>query len=191
MQTSTEQLFTEARTQNGYLATLVSDDILRQLYDTFKWGPTSANCSPARVVFVRSDAAKAQLVACMAPGNQAKVQQAPVTAIVGMDMSFYERLPQLFPHADARAWFVGNEALIAATAFRNSALQGAYLMIAARALGLGCGPMSGFDADKVNAAFFAGTTVEVNFVCALGHGDPSKVFGRSPRLSFDEACRFA
>jgi len=191
MHTNTAQLFTEARTHNGYLSTAVSDDTLRQLYELYKWGPTSANCSPARVVFVRSEAAKAQLVECMSPGNKVKVQQAPVTAVIGMDMAFYERLPQLFPHADAKAWFVGNEALIAATAFRNSSLQGAYLMVAARALGLDCGPMSGFEADQVEAAFFAGTSAKVNFVCSLGHGDPSKLFERSPRLSFEEACQLA
>jgi len=191
MHTSTEQLFTDARTQNGYLPTPVSDDTLRQLYELFKWGPTSANCSPARVVFVRTEEAKARLVDCMGPSNKAKVQQAPVTAIIGMDMAFYEKLPQLFPHADAKAWFVGNETLIAATAFRNSSLQGAYLMVAARALGLGCGPMSGFDAAKVDATFFAETTVKVNFVCSLGHGDPAKLFARSPRLAFDEACQLA
>jgi nitroreductase len=191
MNVTTEQLFTEARTQNGWLDTPVSDDTLRQLYDLMKWGPTSANCSPARIVFVRTPDAKAQLVACVSPGNAAKVQQAPVTAVIGMDMAFYEKLPQLFPHADAKSWFVGNQPMIDATAFRNSSLQGAYLMMAARALGLGCGPMSGFDAAKVNEAFFAGTTVKVNFICSLGHGDPAKVFARSPRLAFDEACRLA
>jgi 3-hydroxypropanoate dehydrogenase len=186
-----EQLFTEARTQNGYLDTPVSDQTLRELYDVLKWGPTSANASPARFVFVRSVEAKAKLVACVGPGNVAKVQAAPVTAIIGMDMEFHEKLPQLFPHADARSWFVGNQPMIEATAFRNSSLQGAYLILAARALGLGAGPMSGFDAAKVDAAFWAGTAVKTNFICALGHGDPSKVFPRSPRLSFDEACRLA
>ncbi len=189
MQTSTEQLFTEARTQNGWLDTPVPDASLHALYELLKWGPTSANCSPARLVFVRSEEAKAKLAACMLPGNAAKVSQAPVTAIIGMDMAFFERLPQLFPHADAKAWFVGNTALIEATALRNSSLQGAYLMLAARSLGLGCGPMSGFDAAQVDAAFWAGSTVRTNFVCSLGHGDPAKVFPRSPRLTFDEACR--
>ncbi len=189
MQTSTEQLFTEARTQNGWLDTPVPDASLHALYELLKWGPTSANCSPARLVFVRSEAAKAKLAACMLPANAAKVSQAPVTAIIGMDMAFFERLPQLFPHADAKAWFVGNTALIEATALRNSSLQGAYLMLAARTLGLGCGPMSGFDAAQVDAAFWAGSTVRTNFVCSLGQGDPAKVFPRSPRLAFDEACR--
>jgi 3-hydroxypropanoate dehydrogenase len=191
MNITTEQLFTDARTQNGWLPTPVSDETLHQLYELFKWGPTSANCSPARVIFVRSDEAKARLVACMAPGNAPKVQQAPVTAIIGMDMLFFEKLPQLFPHADAKAWFVGNQPMIDATAFRNSSLQGAYLMLAARALGLGCGPMSGFNPAAVDAAFWAGTAVKTNFVCSLGHGDPAKIFPRSPRLSFDEACSLA
>jgi nitroreductase len=173
------------------LAEPVADELLHQLYDLMKWGPTSANCSPARLIFVRSDEAKAKLVACMSEGNQAKVEQAPVTAIIGMDMVFYDKLPELFPHADAKSWFVGKPAMIEATAFRNSSLQGAYLIVAARALGLDCGPMSGFDADKLDAAFWSGTTVKTNFVCSLGHGDPAKLFPRSPRLSFEEACQLA
>lgn len=188
---TTEQLFTDARTHNGYLPDPVSDETLKALYELLKWGPTAANSSPARLVFVRSEAAKARLVECMNPGNRAKVAQAPVTAIVGMDLAFYEKLPQLFPHADARAWFVGKPELCAATAFRSSSLQGAYLIIAARALGLDCGPMSGFDAARLDAEFFAGTTVKSNFVCTLGRGDPAKLFARSPRLSFDEACCLA
>lgn len=186
---TTELLFTQARTANGFLNQPVSDEQLKQLYELFKWGPTSANCSPARVAFVRSSGAKEKLVACVAPGNQPKVQQAPVTAVIGMDMEFFEKLPQLFPHTDARAWFVGKPAMIEATAMRNSSLQGAYLMLAARALGLDCGPMSGFDAAKVDAAFWAGTTVRTNFICTLGHGDPAKLLPRSPRLAFDEACQ--
>jgi 3-hydroxypropanoate dehydrogenase len=190
MQVSTEQLFTEARTQNGFLPTPVPDEQLRALYELLKWGPTSANSSPARFQFVRSAEAKARLVACVGPGNVAKVQQAPVTAIIGMDMAFYERLPYLFPHTDARVWFVGKDKMIADTAMRNSSLQGAYLIMAARSLGLGCGPMSGIDAAKLDAEFWAGTTVRTNFICTLGHGDPSKVLARSPRLPFEEACRF-
>ena len=182
-------LFTEARTHNGWSDRPVTDAELQQVYDLAKWGPTSANCSPARIVFVRSELEKAKLLPCMSGGNQEKTRTAPVTAIIGMDTEFYEKLPQLFPHADARSWFAGNQTMIDATAFRNSSLQGAYFIIAARALGLDCGPMSGFDAEKVNAAFFAGTKVKVNFICNLGHGDPSKLFGRSPRLSFDEACK--
>ncbi len=189
MNVTTEQLFTEARTQNGYLDTPVSDDTLRQLYDLLKWAPTSANSSPARFVFVRSAEQKARLVECVNPGNQPKVAQAPVTVIIGMDLEFHEKLPQLFPHADARSWFTGKPAFIESTAFRNSSLQGAYLIMAARALGLGTGPMSGFDAAKVDAAFWAGTSVKTNFICTLGHGDPAKIFPRSPRLSFDEACK--
>jgi 3-hydroxypropanoate dehydrogenase len=189
MITSTEQLFTEARTQNGYLDTAVSDAQLGELYELMKWGPTSANCCPARLQFVRSAAAKDRLAACVSAANKPKVQQAPVTVIVGMDLAFFERLPQLFPHTDARAWFVDKPALIEATAFRNSSLQGAYLMLAARAMGLGCGPMSGYDTAALDAAFWAGTTVRSNFICTLGHGDPTKVLARSPRLSFEEACQ--
>ncbi len=191
MTLSTAQLFTDARTQNGYLDRPVSDDTLRELYDLLKWGPTAANSCPARLIFVRSAEAKARLVACLSPGNVAKVQQAPVTVIVGMDLEFHHRLPQLFPHVDARAWFEGKPALIQDSAMRNSSLQGGYLILAARALGLDCGPMSGFDAAKVDAAFWAGTAVRSNFVCTLGHGDPSKVLPRSPRLSFDQACSLA
>jgi 3-hydroxypropanoate dehydrogenase len=190
MNITTEQLFTDARTQNGYLDTPVADETLRQLYDLMKWGPTSANCSPARIAFVKSAEGKAKLMAAMPPPNAEKVRQAPVTAVIGMDMAFYEKLPQLFPHADAKAWFVGNQPMIDATAFRNSSIQGGYFILAARALGLGCGPMSGFDAAKVDEAFWAGSTVKTNFVCCLGQGDPAKVFPRSPRLTFEEACRF-
>jgi 3-hydroxypropanoate dehydrogenase len=188
MNVTTEQLFTEARTQNGWLPDPVSDDTLRRLYDLLKWGPTSANSSPARFAFVRSPAAKARLVACMNPGNQAKVAQAPVTVVIGTDMAFHERLPQLFPHTDARSWFAGKPALIEATAFRNASLQGGYLILAARALGLDCGPMSGFDAARMDAEFWAGTAVKTNFVCSLGRGDPAKVMPRSPRLAFEDAC---
>jgi 3-hydroxypropanoate dehydrogenase len=189
MNITTEQLFDHARTHNGFTAEPVPEATLRQLYDLMKWGPTSANCSPARFIFVSSAAAKEKLLAGMAPGNVDKTRQAPVTAVIGMDMAFYEQLPKLFPHADAKSWFVGKPELIAATAFRNGSIQGGYFILAARALGLDCGPMSGFDADKLDAAFWAGTTVKTNFVCNLGHGDPSKLFGRSPRLAFEEACR--
>ena len=189
MNVSTEQLFTAARTQNGYLDRPVSDDTLRELYELVKWGPTAANSTPARLAFVRSAEAKAKLLACMSPGNVSKVTQAPVTVIVGMDLEFHHHLPRLFPHVDARAWFEGKPEAIQASAFRNSSLQGGYLILAARALGLDCGPMSGFDAARVDAAFWSGTAVRTNFVCTLGHGDPSKVLARHPRLSFDEACR--
>lgn len=189
MNITTERLFTEARTQNGYLPTPVPDETLSALYDLLKWGPTAANSCPARFVFVRSAEAREKLLAGMAPGNVAKVQQAPVTVIIGMDMEFYEKLPQLFPHTDARAWFVGKPAMIESSAMRNSSLQGAYLIMAARALGLDCGPMSGFDAAKLDAAFWAGTAVRTNFVCTLGQGDPAKLMPRSPRLAFAEACQ--
>lgn len=189
---STAQLFTEARTAIGYKPDPVPDTLLHELYELMKWAPTSANSSPARIAFVRTPEGKARLEACMNPGsNRQKVREAPVTAVVGMDMAFYERLPQLFPHADARAWFVGKPAHIEATAFRNSSLQGGYLMMAARALGLDCGPMSGFDAAALDAAFWAGTPVRTNFVCALGYGDASRLFPRGPRLAFDEACTLA
>lgn len=188
---TTARLFTEARTQNGYLAQPVPDERLRELFDLLKWGPTAANSSPARFVFVRSAEARARLLDCMSPGNQQKVREAPVTVIIGMDMAFHEQLPKLFPHTDARSWFAGKPELIASTAMRNSSLQGAYLILAARTLGLDCGPMSGFDAEKMDAAFWAGTPVRTNFVCTLGVGDPAKLMPRSPRLSFDEACRLA
>ena len=189
MNVTTDQLFTDARTHNGFTAEPVPETTLRQLYDLMKWGPTSANCSPARIIFVSSPAAKERLLAGMSAGNQEKTKAAPVSAIIGMDMAFYEKLPFLFPHADAKAWFTGNQPMIDATAFRNSSLQGGYFIMAARSLGLDCGPMSGFDPAKVDAAFWAGTTVKTNFVCNLGHGDSSKLFSRSPRLAFEEACR--
>jgi 3-hydroxypropanoate dehydrogenase len=191
MNVTTEQLFEHARTQNGFTAEPVSDEQLRRIYDLTKWGPTSANISPLRIVFVRSAEAKAKLLECMSPGNVDKTRQAPVTAILGMDMEFYEKLPHLFPHADAKPWFEGKPDFIASSAFRNSSLQGGYFILAARAVGLDCGPMSGFDADKVDAAFWAGTPVKTNFIVNLGHGDPSKVYSRSPRLTFEEACRIA
>ena len=189
MNVTTEQLFDHARTQNGFTDEPVSEATLRQLYEMMKWGPTSANSSPARIVFVSSPEAKEKLLACVSPGNLEKTRAAPVTAIIGMDLAFYDKLPHLFPHADARSWFVGKKEFADTTAFRNSSIQGAYLIVAARALGLDCGPMSGFDNAKVDAAFWAGTEVKTNFICNLGHGDPSKVFARSPRLSFEEACR--
>jgi 3-hydroxypropanoate dehydrogenase len=191
MITSTEQLFTEARTQNGYKPEPVSDDTLRQLYELMKWGPTAANSAPARLIFVRSPEAKDRLLGCVSPGNVNKVREAPVTVVVGMDIDFHDKLPKLFPHVDARAWFANDVAKRAESAMRNSSLQGGYLILAARALGLDCGPMSGFDPAKVNAAFWAGTSVKTNFICSLGFGEPSKVFVRNPRLDFGEACRLA
>jgi len=191
MNITTEQLFDNARTHNGFVPEVIPEATLRRLYDLVKWGPTSANSSPARFIFVTSPQAKDKLLTAMSPGNFEKTKQAPVTVIVGTDMAFYEKLPQLFPHADAKSWFVGNQPMIDATAFRNASIQGGYLILAARALGLDCGPMSGFDAAKVDAGFWAGTTVKTNFIVNLGHGDPSKLFGRSPRLSFEEACAIA
>ena len=187
--TALNALFLSARSQNGWSDKPVTDDQLHQIYDLMKWGPTSANSSPARIIFVKSDEGRARLGPCMSAGNEAKTRQAPVTAIIGMDMEFYEKLPQLFPHADARSWFLGNEKLIQSTAFRNGTLQGAYLIMAARAVGLDCGPMSGFDNDGVDKAFFPGSATKSNFICSLGYGDPSAVFPRSPRLPFDEACQ--
>jgi len=189
MHLTTEQLFDNARTQNGFLPEPVSDAQLHQLYELLKFGPTASNSQPARFCFVRSPEAKARLLECMSPGNVEKTRSAPVTVIVGMDLEFYEHLPRLFPHVDARAWFVGQPDVIRDAALRSSSLQGAYLIMAARALGLDCGPMSGFDAAQVDAAFWAGTTVTTNFIINLGHGDPARVKPRGPRLAFDEACK--
>jgi 3-hydroxypropanoate dehydrogenase len=185
-----DQLFREARTLNAWLPKEVSDEQLHQLYELAKFGPTSANSSPMRVVFVKSKAAKEKLAPFLSEGNRAKTMAAPVTAIIAQDHEFYEKLPQLFPHADARSWFAGNQPAIDTTAFRNATLQGAYVIIAARALGLDCGAMSGFDNAGVDAAFFAGTPVRSNFLINIGYGDASRdLFPRSPRLTFDEACR--
>jgi len=189
---SLDQLFRSARTFNAWLPKEVSDEQLHQLYDLAKFGPTSANSSPARVVFVKSPAAKAKLEPFLSDGNRAKTMEAPVTAIVATDHEFYEQLPKLFPHTDAKSWFVGNQPLIDTTAFRNATLQGAYLLLAARAIGLDCGPMSGFDNAGVDAAFFAGTAVKSNFLISIGYGDASRnLFPRSPRLAFGEACTVA
>ncbi|MGO1070076.1 malonic semialdehyde reductase [Lysobacter sp. CA199] len=183
-----DQLFRTARTHN-VLGGEVSDETLRQLYDLVKWGPTSANGSPARFVFVKSKDAKEKLRPALSEGNLAKTLAAPVTVIVAHDLEFYEKLPYLFPHDDARSWFAGKEAAINITAFRNGSLQGAYLILAARALGLDTGAMSGFDNAKVDEAFFAGTQIKSNFLINLGAGDHAQLFPRSPRLPFDEAAR--
>jgi 3-hydroxypropanoate dehydrogenase len=183
-------IFRKARTHNAWLDKPVEDALLRQVYDLAKMGPTSANMSPMRIVFVKSLAAKQRLKPALDAGNVDKTMAAPVTAVIGMDIRFYEKLPKLFPHADARAWFKDLPAnVLEYIALRNSSLQGGYFMLAARALGLDCGPMSGFDNAKVDEAFFAGTTVKSNFLCNLGHGDASKLFPRSPRLDFEEACK--
>ena len=182
-----DRVFRAARTYNGYTDKPVSEGQLRAIWDLLKWGPTSANQEPLRIVWCVSQDAKDKLAQFCSAQNAPKVQKAPVTAILAMDMEFYEKLPKLFPHVDARAWFLGNEGLIQESAFRNSTLQGAYFIVAARMLGLDTGPMSGFDTAKVNEAFFAGTTYKANFICSLGHGDPASIFGRHPRLDFDEA----
>jgi 3-hydroxypropanoate dehydrogenase len=190
--TALDQLFRSARTFNAWLPKDVSDAQLHQLYELVKFGPTSANSSPMRLVFVKSPEAKAKLAPLLSEGNRAKSLAAPVTAIVANDHAFHDKLPQLFPHADAKSWFEGNQPLIDTTAFRNATLQGAYVILAARALGLDCGPMSGFDNAGVDAAFFAGTAIKSNFLINIGYGDASRdLFPRSPRLSFDEACTIA
>src|SRR5882724_11054935 len=183
-------LFREARTHNGWLNKPVDDGILRQVYDLARMGPTSANMCPMRVVFVKSKEAKEKLKPALDAGNVDKTMLAPVTAIIGMDIRFYDQLPKLFPHADAKAWFKDlPENVLEYLTLRNSSLQGAYFMLAARSLGLDCGPMSGFDNARVDEAFFGGTTIKSNFLCNLGYGDASKLYPRSPRLTFDEACK--
>lgn len=189
MQQAIDIIFTNARTQNGWLETPVTDEQIKAIYDIAKMGATSMNCQPARFQFLRTSEAKAKLAACASPGNQAKIIAAPVVAIIGMNPEFYTELVTTFPHnPNARTIFEGNEGLIQGTAFRNSTLQGAYLMTAAKLQGLDCGPMSGFVPAKVDEAFWAGTPVTTNFICCLGYGDASKVMGRLPRYSFDEAC---
>lgn len=184
-----DQLFREGRTYNGYLDRSVATEQLHAIWDLMKFGPTSANALPARMVWVTSADAKARLAAYASDTNKAKILSAPVSVIVGMDMQFHDHLPDLFPHADARSWFIGNDAMIATTAIRNSSLQGAYLIMAARALGLDTGPMSGFDNAGVDAEFFAGTDVKSNFLSTLGYGDPASVYGRSPRPPFERFNR--
>jgi 3-hydroxypropanoate dehydrogenase len=180
-----DQLFREARSYNGYLDKPVSQDQMDAIWELMKYGPTSANALPARLIWCASDAAKEKLAGLTMPSNGDKIRSAPVSVIIGMDLEFYEALPELFPHADARSWFVGNDAAISATAFRNSSLQGAYFIMAARALGLDTGPMSGFSNEAVDDAFFAETKVKSNFISTLGYGDPATIFDRSPRPGFD------
>ncbi|MCC6373816.1 MAG: malonic semialdehyde reductase [Moraxellaceae bacterium] len=182
------QLFTQARTFSAWQDKAVTAEQLHELYELTKFAPTSTNGSPARFVFITSPEAKAKLKPALAEGNVAKTMNAPVTVIVATDYNFYEHLPQLFPQPDAKSWFVGNQALIDDTAFRNSSLQGAYLIMAARALGLDTGAMSGFDNTAVDAAFFAGTNTRSNFLINLGYGDVSKLYPRNPRLSFEQAA---
>lgn len=181
-------LFREARTHIAWRDRPVSDETLKELYELLRWGPTSANSSPLRVVFVKSREAKERLKPALSAGNVEKTMQAPVTAILAHDLAFHEKLPRLFPHTDAKSWFEGKEEHILTTAFRNASLQGGYFILAARALGLDCGPMSGFDNRKLDETFFAGQPVRSNFLCNLGYGDPAKLRPRGPRLGFDEAC---
>ena len=182
-------IFRKGRTHSVWLDKPIEDNLLRQVYDLAKMGPTSANCCPMRVTFVKSLEAKEKLKPHLDKGNVAKTMAAPVTAIIAYDLEFYEQLPKLFPHTDARSWFVGKPSYIQNTAFRNGTLQGAYFILAARSLGLDCGPMSGFDNDAVDRTFFADTSIRSNFLCNLGYGDSSQLFPRSPRLSFDEVCK--
>ena len=184
-----DQVFREARSRSGWLDKDIPDALLHELVDLVKLGPTSGNCSPARIVFVKSDAAKEKLKPYLSDGNREKTMKAPVCAIIGYDLEFYEHLPMLFPHTDAKSWFEGKPQKITDTAFRNGTLQGAYLIMAARALGLDCGPMSGFDNEGVDHAFFAGGQVKSNFLCNLGYGNNSALRPRSPRFSFDQMAR--
>ena len=184
-----DALFRHARTRNGWKPDPVPEALLREVYDLMKWGPTSANSSPARFVFVASAEAKEKLVSVASPGNQAKIKAAPVTAIIGYDLDFPQTLLKLFPHAPGMKDYFTDEAIIEQTAFRNSTLQGAYFIVAARALGLDCGPMSGFDNGKVDALFFPGARIRSNFICSVGYGTDENLFPRSPRHTFDEACR--
>ena len=183
-----DTLFLAARTHNRFLPRKLPEGMLEQLYELMKFGPTSANCSPARFVFLQSEASRQRLLPAVLPGNHAKILSAPVTVIVAYDPKFYDELARLFPHADARAWFTSNAAMAEETAFRNGTLQGAYLIIAARALGLDCGAISGFNNAKVDAEFFMASGYKSNFIMNLGYGDPSGLFPRLPRLPFADAC---
>jgi 3-hydroxypropanoate dehydrogenase len=191
-QVAFDQLFLQAHTHNAWQDKPVADELLHRLYDNLRMAPTSMNCSPLRIVFVKSHVAKEKLNPALMEGNRAKTMAAPVTAIIGYDTHFYDQLPKLFPNnPKARDMFAGNTVLSDITAFRNGTLQGAYLILAARALGLDCGPMSGFDNAAVDQLFFAGTNVKSNFLCNLGYGDAKGVYPRNPRLEFDEACSIA
>lgn len=189
-ETALAQLFTQARTHNGFLDKPVPDHLLRQAVELAKMGPTSANQSPMRIVFVKSEEGKAKLLPALMPQNAEKSKAAPVVAVVGYDEKFYEHLPFLFPHADAKSWFSGNEAFAKRAAFQNGTLQVAYLILALRAVGLDTGPMTGFDNGAVDAAFFAGTDVKSNVIINIGYGDASKLFPRSPRFAFDQIATF-
>jgi 3-hydroxypropanoate dehydrogenase len=188
---SIQQLFTAARTHHAWQDRPVADGLLREIYDLARWGPTSANCLPMRIVFVKSQSAKGKLLPAVMGSNAGQVQAAPVTAIIAYDQKFYDELPTLFPAFDARSMFAANPSLSEQTAFRNGSLQGAYFILAARALGLDAGPMSGFDNAKVDQAFFENTSWKSNFICNIGYGDAAKLHPRGPRLSFDQACIIA
>ncbi|MQP66995.1 malonic semialdehyde reductase [Niveispirillum sp. SYP-B3756] len=188
-QAGAELLFTQARTHNAWLDRPVDPALLQQIHDLLKWGPTSANCSPLRVLFLASAEAKEKLRPVLSQGNLAKTMAAPVVAVLAYDNQFYDHLPRLFPHTDARSWFTGDPAVAAATAFRNGTLQAGYFILAARAVGLDCGPMSGFDAGQVNASFFPDGRYQVNFLCNLGYGDPAGLHPRSPRFDFADVCQ--
>jgi 3-hydroxypropanoate dehydrogenase len=189
MNINTDALFETARTHQQFLPKPVPLAMLHQLYERAKWPPTASNCSPLRIIFITTPEAKNQLLPCMAPGNVEKTRNAPVTALLGMDLDFPETLPYLFPHADAKSWFTGQPALIQEVALRNASLQGAYFMLAARSFGLDCGPMSGFDAAKVDAEFWKGTAIKTNFICNLGFGDAIALHPRGPRFTFEQACQ--
>jgi 3-hydroxypropanoate dehydrogenase len=187
---SLDILFLKARTHRAWLPKPISDDLLRELYDLMKWGPTSANCCPVRILFLRTPEAKQRLRTALSPGNVDQTMKAPVTAVIAHDLKFYDQLPRLSPHNPAvRDVFANSPELAVATAFRNGSLQGGYFILAARSVGLDCGPMSGFDNAKLDAEFFPAGNVKSNFLCNLGYGDPSKLFPRAPRLDFDEACQ--
>lgn len=187
--TALDQLFRSARSHNGFIDEPIDDDTLKALHELAKWGPTAANSCPLRIIFIRGHEAKERLRPALAPGNVAKAMSAPVVALLGRDMAFHEHLPRLFPHVDARSWFAGNQPLIEESARLSASLQAGYLILAARALGLDCGPMSGFKPELADQAFFAGSAVRSFMLVALGRGDPNKLFPRSPRFDFDDVCR--
>jgi 3-hydroxypropanoate dehydrogenase len=186
-----DQIFRTAHTFSGFADQPVTSETLHEIYDLMKWGPTTSNSQPCRIVFVTSAAAKRKLAPALSTGNHDKTMAAPATAILAYDMEFYEKLPRLFPHTDARSWFAGKPEAIATAALRNASIQGGYFIVAARALGLDCGPMSGFDNAKVDAAFFPDSQFKSNFLCNLGYGAPGSIKPRNPRLTFDEVCRIA
>ena len=187
-QNALDTLFINARSHNGWLDTNISNEKIHQIYELMKYGPTAANNSPARITFIKSDAAKQKLKAHLDEGNVEKSMAAPAIAIISYDIEFYEKLPFLFPHTDARSWYAGNDEKIKSAGEMNATLQGAYFMMAARSVGLDCGPMGGFNNETLDQEFFTDGKTKSIFLCAIGHGDNSKIFPRSPRLSFDEAC---